>query len=486
LFAAWVCTLLVPASVILARGARATFDSYFDGYYVALAWIIAAAILPASRALPGSPLQRRWRLLVMAWAVAGGLAWLGAAYLHNRPSAFFSGLLIALALLALCHFWFRLSAWAIVTVNTLILLLLGLPVADVLVRSVASLQAPPDARRQYYLYDVAKRNPPAFGRWWNYYVAQWRQAEKRLRAPDADPVLTYHLRPNDRVRFAKSTIPINSRGFRGREVSLEKGDAYRIVALGESTTFGLTLAPDHRPWPELLEQMIRERLKLRRPVEVINAGVPGYRLDQNLRRFATDILPLRPDVVISYHGINGFCLLGDAVPPRSGASPPIYKERPLRLLADFEYRLKMMRFQHRRSPRRTMRPRPLADPLATASAQRYRELIQLAHTNHMRLVLADFSMAVNEHSDRALVEFYQAGYASTPWAIQANLVHSTLVRNVAGQHPEVTFVDTQPRLDGEHDNFIDLVHFAPSGDLQLAETFFAALKPILEKDLSPL
>ena len=486
LAAAWLCTLIVPASVFLARGGRATFDSYFDGYYVALAWMMGAVILPVSHRLAGAALQTWWRLLAMGWAMLGGIIWLGTSYLHNRLGAFYIGLLIVFALLVLCHFCFRLTALAILAVNTLILLLLGLPLADLLVRGAGSLRAHPEAREQYYLYDAAKKNPAAFGRWWNYYVAQWRQAEKLIYAPDPDPVLTYRLRPNSRARVAQSAFAINSRGFRGREIPAEKGDAYRIVALGESTTFGVTFNPEDRPWPEWLEEMIRERLKPRRPVEVINAGVPGYRLDQNLHRFPSEILPLKPDLVISYHGINGFGLLRDALPSIPGSAPPAYKERPLRLLADVEYRLKLFRFEHRRPPRRIARPAPLVHPLETEYARLYRQLVQMAQTNHIRLALATFSMAANGRSDAEIVKFYQPGYPSAPWQIQANAVHSALLQQIAEQHPEVCLVNTHPHLDGEHDKFIDLVHFAPSGDQQLAETFFNALRPILEKDLSRL
>ncbi len=57
-----------------------------------------------------------------------------------------------------------------------------------------------------------------------------------------------------------------------------------------------------------------------------------------------------------------------------------------------------------------------------------------------------------------------------------------MVEQLAAQHPEVCFVDTHPNLDGEHDKFIDLVHFDKSGEEQMAETFFAKIKPLLEKD----
>src|SRR5581483_2815554 len=116
------------------------------------------------------------------------------------------------------------------------------------------------------------------------------------------------LRPNSAGPFFASVVKVNSRGFRGQEIPTDKGDAYRIVALGESTTFGMTMASDDQPWPALLEQIIRDRLHPSRRVEVINAGVPGYDLADNVRRLETDILPLHPDLIISYHGYNGFLM----------------------------------------------------------------------------------------------------------------------------------------------------------------------------------
>src|ERR1035438_2587865 len=76
----------------------------------------------------------------------------------------------------------------------------------------------------------------------------------------------------------------------------------------KSTTFGCTLGQEDKPWPEVFEQMIRERLKPLRPVEVINAGVPGYTLEDNLHRLAKDVLPLKPDTLGSARrGAWGYC-----------------------------------------------------------------------------------------------------------------------------------------------------------------------------------
>lgn len=517
---AWAGTVAVLASAMMARGATATLGTYLDAYYVALSWMVAMSILPACGTKPGARLaeesppratsnaaepspsfiqkgrgvppcslsrglgcKRCWRLLAVFWFMLGGLSWLGASYAQNRPGSFYIGLLILLALLVLCHFWIRLNAAGIVAANTLILLILGLPVLDQVLRRAGSLGADLDPHKQVYLYAAAKRDPAAFGRWWNYYLAQFRHAQEQIYMPDPDPLLGPRLRPNSRARLVQSPISINSLGFRGPEIPAAKGDAYRIVALGESTTFGITLDEDHHPWPELLEQMIRQRLKLRRPVQVINAGIPGYRLDQNLHRLPRDILPLRPDIVISYHGINAFHLLRDAVPFSPGIRAPAYRDRPIRLLADVEYRLKLIRFHRLDRWNRIPRPATPADPLATPYAGFYRELIETSQANGIRLLLANYSLAVNDPGRRDLIEFYQAGYPAARWQIEANRVHSDIVQKLAGQHPEVCLVDTHPGLDGEHDNYIDFVHFAPAGDRQMAETFFKALLPILESEL---
>jgi lysophospholipase L1-like esterase len=279
-------------------------------------------------------------------------------------------------------------------------------------------------------------------------------------------------------------ISINSRGFRGKEFSAEKGDAYRIVTIGESTTFGSTLRANDRPWPEALEELIRDRLHLARPVQVINAGVPAYHLRHNLARIPVDILPLKPDMIISYHGYNGLHMLSGSLPRASGTLPPAYKSRPLRLLADAEYRLKMAAFKrHLTSPLET-RPPSFDRPLETDYAQAYRDLIQIARTNGIHLVMANFSMAVNRQSDSGVVEFYRAGFPSVHWQILANEAHSRIVEELANQNPGVGFVDTHPGLDGHYQWFIDLVHFTQEGREHLAETMFNGIRQLIEEDLA--
>jgi hypothetical protein len=110
-------------------------------------------------------------------------------------------------------------------------------------------------------------------------------------------------------------------------------------------------------------------------------------------------------------------------------------------------------------------------------------LITLARTNGIRLVLANFSMAVNRESDSGVVEFYRGGFPSVHWLILGNQAHSKIVEELARQNDGVTFVDTHTNLDGHYDRYVDLVHFTQEGRQQLAETMFAGIRGGLEKDL---
>ncbi|HWQ91883.1 MAG TPA: SGNH/GDSL hydrolase family protein [Clostridia bacterium] len=481
---AWLCTLLVPASLVFITDDRFSLDTYLDKYFATLAWLIAAAMLPATSRLAEKESMERWKLPVMAWAFGGAILWIATAYWRNQTGAFYIGLLISVALLVFCHVWFRLSMVGIQVVNTLLLVLVGLPLGDVVFHPSYRLGKEPDLRRKLYSYNAGSKDPADFAHWWTYFVQQWNLTEQNLLIPGGGAV-PFRLRPGSETVLMQSRIRINSRGFRGKEIIEPKGEVFRIVALGESTTFGITLSAEDRPWPERLEELIRERLKPNRPVEVINAGVAGYTLGHNLSRFARDILPLKPDLILCYHGINGFPSLDATLLPMLGGAPPRYKHRPLRLLADCEYRLKLMAYERGRQTRQTDVPVAASDPMDGGYAREYRELIATARTNGIHLALATFSMAVNERSEPGAIRFYEGGYRLVPRLIKANDLHSSIVRRLCEQHPEVDFIDTRPSLDGHPPYFIDLVHFSEEGRVKMAETFFAGLEELLKKELAP-
>ena len=104
-----------------------------EAYFAFVPWLLAAAgLLPEwGRRAAGERL--RWRALALLLAFGGDAPWLAAAYLLNNFVTFLAGLLVALGLLILAKAWLPLRPWAVQTVNTLILLVVGLPLADFLV-----------------------------------------------------------------------------------------------------------------------------------------------------------------------------------------------------------------------------------------------------------------------------------------------------------------------------------------------------------------
>jgi len=125
----------------------------------------------------------------------------------------------------------------------------------------------------------------------------------------SDPLLFWSLKPGmkgdvvegrilgSEIRFTVST---NRHGLRGPEIPSPKAGV-RVLALGDSTAFGLGV-DDDQTWPAVLQGLLRERLG--RPVEVINAGVPGYTAYQGMRYLEERGLSLDPDLVIATFGFN--------------------------------------------------------------------------------------------------------------------------------------------------------------------------------------
>lgn len=93
-------------------------------------------------------------------------------------------------------------------------------------------------------------------------------------------------------------------GFRwtddGRRVA---GGRPTILVLGESTTFDTSVSPDLRAWPARLEACLREDGPGFTGM-VLNGGVSGYTVVDNLIRFETDLADFQPDVLVLYHGHN--------------------------------------------------------------------------------------------------------------------------------------------------------------------------------------
>jgi len=477
---AWICTLLLPLGLLWSKQPFTVLDTY----YGVISWLIAGSLALSRRQIPAAAPRNGWRTLAWTWAAMGDVIWLATGYSQNLPVTFAIGWIVGLLLLWGLKRAFQLPAAIVLTINSMILFVVLLPVVDWLTRPAPHIELHPEIPDGSYSYAKAKIDRHSFVVWWGKYLEQYKNLARDLFVPDPANKLPYLVRTNRSAMFFQSHIEINNLGFRGKDLTVEKGGAYRIVALGESTTFGLTLTPEHLPWPEVLEALIREKLDLTGRVEVINAGLPTLNLRDNLYRLQTKILALKPDMIISYHGWNGFSWLWTALPPVFEKHLPSYKPRPSRLLAKCEYRIRLLCFKRRLASKRPESPPSMSKLLESEYANAYRDLIAIARANGIRLVLATYSMAVTRNSDQAVIEFYREAFPAVYAFIDVNRLHSMLVQELARQNPDVRLVDTHPHLDSDNEKFIDLIHFCPEGDKQLGETFFEGIKDILRIDLA--
>ena len=367
---------------------------------------------------------------------------------------------------------------------TFFLFALALPAADALYRSSTGMPVAASVATPTYSYRAAHENPAAFAMWWFYYLNEWIRDDgirRTIEKPDPQGKLPFVLAPGSSGRMFDTTIRINSAGFRGPEIASEKGDRFRIVALGESQTFGPTLRDGEKPWPERLQELF-DRASCSRPVEVVNAGTEAYTLEDNLERMRRDVLPLKPDLIISTHGMNGLLALGlrrQAEPNEPGVRP-----RASALLGRAVLTVERVLHDWRtRNEPPPAPPPPLSDQalLKSRYAEAYRKLIALARDNDVPLVLATSSMAVDEGSPREVKDFYGAVFKPIDDIIAANAAHNRLVRLLA-EESGVPLIDAGAGLDGAWDDdlYLDIVHFTDRGNAREAEAMFRGLEPVLE------
>lgn len=177
--------------------------------------------------------------------------------------------------------------------------------------------------------------------------AFWRNAPPVFPATD-DPLMTHatdgskeaiRFIPNVKGVWGWSRVSINSRGIRERPLPRRKEPGVtRVMVVGDSFIFGTGLR-DEDTFPAQLERILNANSGGRR-FEVINAGVPGYNLTQEIALAERLTEFYRPDIVLFsliYNDteLKGFSDLGWTpvldnyqrmdVPPENALKNRIYK-----------------------------------------------------------------------------------------------------------------------------------------------------------------
>lgn len=332
-------------------------------------------------------------------------------------------------------------------------------------------------------------------------AVRWRDA-KRDGVPARMPTLYYR---HQRLGFAlvRDTsygrwVHVDSLGLRGPEATWRKAPGtLRILALGASTTFDMGVSADSLAWPAQLGR--RLTASLGRPVEVLNAGTPGYHLSQNIPRLHEELAGLDPDLVLVLHGHNELYTTWPADaeidPRRPQASPAVsaiaqWLESHSLLYAKLAYAAQMRTFG---SAAPATGARPVRGPAALdSSAARWRRdlrlLLATAQIHGLRVAFLEpphisGSGTVTE-SDSALAALWQR---AMPKAASADAVLAGYERfwRIAAEEAARAGIPTVPSREmglrgAEWYVKDDPIHFNDRGATKYAD----ALAPLVAKVLS--
>jgi len=141
------------------------------------------------------------------------------------------------------------------------------------------------------------------------YDVEMTRYSNELKISSDNPLIGHVHRPNASSRLMGVRVDLNSDGFRDDEYPVERSQRYRIIALGDSLTFGWGV-----PKEEIFETLLEKELDSRRPTEIINFGTGNYNTEQEVNLFLEKGLKYHPDEVVIFYFIN------DAE-PTPGTSP---------------------------------------------------------------------------------------------------------------------------------------------------------------------
>jgi lysophospholipase L1-like esterase len=172
------------------------------------------------------------------------------------------------------------------------------------------------------------------------YFEEFSRFDRGAKIPDEQT--TYRVKPNLRGIYQGALVVTNDLGLRDRPVEPRRPGELRILALGDSVTFGWGVAAEDR-YTDRLERSLAARLG--RPARVINTGCDSYNTTEELRTLERFGDRFEPDLVTLLYVYNDVFIKQKPWDPErdytlSGVSPPQVVER----LAQRAWLFRMLRF----------------------------------------------------------------------------------------------------------------------------------------------
>jgi lysophospholipase L1-like esterase len=172
-----------------------------------------------------------------------------------------------------------------------------------------------------------------------YGISYYEYVSDYMRDMESDPDLINRHKPFLEKRYGNTLVSYNERGLRDRSILPKSADELRILALGDSITFGWGV-PQDQIFTFKLEQSLQNRLG--RNVRVINSGVGGYNTVQELAYFKREGLAYDPNLVILTYVENDI----DRTPRRVRIGEPVPHQSPAEMVITWLQKLWLYRLTH--------------------------------------------------------------------------------------------------------------------------------------------
>lgn len=292
-----------------------------------------------------------------------------------------------------------------------------------------------------------------------------------------------------RLPIANSTvgpIHINSHGFRSPELPSPKPPSMiRLAFVGSSTTYCAEVSSNEATWPHLVWDRLRATFPGAR-FDYVNAGVPGYGLDSELKNFELRVRPLRPDVVVIYEATNDL----------SFDTYQLAKARGLRFSRPGESRSRLSRYSFlwflveknitvmlRQAEAGAESEKLHFDPreLSRGFEARLTSLVRSAQRVAPVVAVATFSPRLRRNQPRdeqvkaAVTSLYYMPYMTVDGLVDGFEEYNRVIRTVAAKTGAL-LIEGANRIPPDAEHYTDSVHFTDAGSRVMAARVSLALQ----------
>jgi lysophospholipase L1-like esterase len=288
--------------------------------------------------------------------------------------------------------------------------------------------------------------------------------------------------PGYELHAGKIWIKINSLGFRGDEITIEKPPStLRIACVGASTTFCSEVSSNRAAWPAQLQEVLQARYP-EITVQVVNAGIPGAVATDSVKNLRRRVLPLDPDLVIFYEANNDIAfdtmqlarkqgLIEESETHRSGIAKAISEYSLL-----FDLIHKNLRITLGRNSQQTGKLQSLPPDLAERFIGRIDEMHQSTHDRGASFVLSSFLVKYRRDQDRqsqlahADIAFYYMPWMTIDGLLDAVDLYDAAIVDYANSH-DIPVLAERDSIPADDEHFADCIHMADAGCALMAQRF---------------